>query len=134
MFIQWEDVSKLGIPGLDADHKALVELVNRFFTRAQDNGAVDELGGILNELADQTMAHFRREEILLDKHNYPLLSAHAAEHDRLLAQMRHFQAPYNNGTATPQLTAETADFLSHWLLNHIQYEDVPYKPYVMTLS
>lgn len=134
MFIQWNDDCKLGIPNIDADHRLLVELVNKFFARAEDGAEFSELGHILDDLIDETAAHFRREEVLLDRHDYPLLVPHAAEHERLLAQLRHFQTPYATGTATRQLPLDTAEFLRHWLVDHIRHDDQPYKSYLMRLS
>ena len=134
MFIQWSDAYKLGIPSVDTDHKQLVDLLNRFFARAQEGGDTAELGEILNELVKQTKAHFTREEVLLDRGDYPHLALHIAEHHRLLQQMGHFLTPYQAGTASRELTVEMAEFLQHWLLDHIVREDMPYRPYLKTLS
>jgi hemerythrin-like metal-binding protein len=134
MFIQWTDTYKLGIPSVDTDHKLLVDLLNRFFAQAQDGGATAELGETLSELVGQTKAHFSREEVLLDRGDYPHLAQHIAEHKRLLQQMGHFLTPYQAGSASRELTIETAEFLRHWLLDHIMQEDMPYRPYLKTLS
>ena len=60
---------------------------------------------------------------------------HAAEHDRLLLQLGHFQKAYQDGEPTArELTIDTTEFFRHWLLAHIQQEDMLYKPYVMKIS
>ena len=135
MFIQWTEAYKLGIPAVDSEHKGLADLVNRFFAQAQEGATARELGATLNHLIDQTRGHFRNEESLLDRSNYPQLTQHAAEHDRLLLQLGHFQKAFQNGEATArELTIDTAEFFRHWLLAHIQTEDMSYKSYVMKLS
>jgi hemerythrin len=134
MFIAWEDSYKLGIPNIDSDHHLLVDLLNRFFERAEAGEETRQLGQILAELIETTRAHFAREELMLDRNDYPGLATHAAEHRRLLQQMQHFQGPFAEGWASRALTIEHAEFLRHWLLDHIEREDRPYKPYVMKLS
>lgn len=135
MFIQWTDAYKLGIPTVDAQHKGLADLVNRFFVQAQNDALAEDLAATLNSLIDETRAHFQSEESMLDRSNYPMLAQHAAEHDRLLLQMGHFQKAYQDGEPTArELTIDTTEFFRHWLLAHIQQEDMLYKPYVMKIS
>lgn len=134
MFIDWTDAYKLGIPQVDNDHKKLVDLLNRFFACSQDSGDTASLGAILNDLVNETRNHFQREEVMLDRHNYPYLAPHAAEHERLILQLGHFQTPYLEGKCDHQVTVETAEFLRNWLLNHIQHEDMAYRSYVKKLS
>lgn len=135
MFIQWSDAYMLGIPAVDAEHKGLADLVNHFFAQAEQNADAADLGSTLNQLIDATRSHFRNEEALLDRCNYPLLAQHSTEHDRLLLQLSHFQKAYQDGQPTArELTIDTAEFFRHWLLAHILREDTAYKPYVMKIS
>ncbi|HVI50300.1 MAG TPA: bacteriohemerythrin [Candidatus Sulfotelmatobacter sp.] len=135
MFIQWSDAYILGIPAVDAEHKGLADLVNHFFAQAEQGAGSNDLGATLNQLIDDTRSHFRNEESLLDRSNYPLLAQHSTEHDRLLLQMSHFQQAYQEGQPTArELTIDTVEFFRHWLLSHIQREDAAYKPYVMKIS
>jgi len=135
MFIQWNDAYKLGIPAVDTEHKALADLVNRFFVQVQEGAESGALGSTLNTLIEETFAHFQHEESMLDHSNYPQLSQHKAEHDRLLLQLSHFQKAFLKGEPTPrELTIDTAEFFRHWLLSHILREDMLYKPYVMRIS
>ena len=134
MFISWNDSCKIGIPSVDADHKAIADLVNDFMFRVGKGAPLQELHDTLSALIAETDAHFHREETLLDKHDYPMLAIHASDHERLILQMRHFQEPYERGTATPEVNDETVQFLYHWLLDHIQHEDRPYKPFIMKFS
>lgn len=135
MFIEWTDAYKIGIPSIDDDHKDLVDLVNLFFARTQDSADARELADILDKLIDRTRVHFIREEVMLDRNDYPQLAPHKAEHDRLLQQMSHFQTSYRQGTASARdITIDTAEFFRHWLLDHILEEDFPYRAYIMKLS
>lgn len=134
LHVDWDDTYKLGIPAIDADHKLLVELLNRFLAASVKGVEPDGLAAILNDLIEQTRAHFAREELMLDRNDYPDLALHKAEHDRLLQQAKHFQERYEEGTAPRDLSMETAEFLQSWLLEHIIRTDKPYKPFILRLT
>jgi hemerythrin-like metal-binding domain len=136
--IEWSDEFKLGLPAIDAEHRELLDLCNRFLEAAQAGAEVPQLARILEELILRTRAHFLAEERLLDRHNYPGLAIHKAEHERLLNQADILKARYDDDGVqedeTRALTVETAEFLQSWLLDHIRANDRPYRPFIMTLS
>jgi len=135
MIIEWDDRYKLGVPAMDADHKALAECLNLFLSRAAEGSSGSELAGLMNDLVRKTHDHFVREEVLLDRIDYPYLARHRTEHDRLLSLMRNYQVGLEKGgTPVVNVTDETVEFLSNWLLQHIEEEDRHYKPYVARLS
>lgn len=135
--IEWTDEFKLGLPAIDADHRELLDLCNQFLDAAQADQAISDLASILGLLILRTRAHFLAEERLLDRHNYPGLAIHKAEHDRLLTQADNLKARYDEVGEDEEiraLTMETAEFLQSWLLDHIRSNDRPYRPFIMTLS
>jgi len=135
--IQWTDEFKLGLPAIDADHKALLEICNQFLDAALAGHGVNQLAEILDHMIQRTRAHFAAEERMLDRHNYPGLVAHKAEHERLLVQAEALRVRYHDTSQADEirhLTMETADFLQTWLLDHILANDRPYRPFLMSLS
>ncbi len=135
MQIEWSDQYKLGIPLIDAEHKALADLVNHFFARSQAGASPEELEAILSGLIDKTREHFRHEENLLDRHGYPHLALHQDAHIGLLQHVSRFQEDYIQGrTEARDITVETVTFFRNWLLDHILRDDMPYRPYIQTLS
>ncbi|MGE5545517.1 MAG: bacteriohemerythrin [Solirubrobacterales bacterium] len=137
MSIQWCDEFKLGLPAMDSDHEELLELCNEFFAAAHARSGLGELCAILGRLILRTRAHFLAEERLLDRHNYPGLALHKAEHARLLTQADGLKDRFDTAESTEavgDLTLETADFLRTWLLDHIRINDRPYRPFLMSLA
>ncbi len=135
--IQWTDEFKLGLPAIDADHKELLDVCNQFLEAAQAGESVSQLAEILDRMILRTRAHFVAEERMLDRHNYPGLVAHKAEHQRLLLQAEALRARYHDVSQEEEIrhvTMETADFLQNWLLDHIRTNDRPYRPFLMSLS
>lgn len=135
--IEWTDEFKLGLPAIDADHKELLEVCNQFLDAVQAGEPVSALATILDRMILRTRAHFLAEERMLDRHNYPGLVVHKAEHERLLLQAEILKARYTDTAQAEEirhLTMETADFLQTWLLDHIRTNDRPYRPFLMSLS
>lgn len=137
MRIEWTDEFKLGLPAIDTEHRELLELCNQFLDATQRDASIRDLAGILGQLILRTRAHFLAEERMLDRHNYPGLAIHKAEHERLLTLADTLQARYDavgQDEEIRALTTETAEFLQSWLLDHIRSNDRPYRPFIMTLS
>lgn len=135
--IEWSDEFKLGLPAIDADHKELLEVCNQFLAAVQAGQPVDELTRILDTMILRTRAHFLAEERMLDRHGYPGLVVHKAEHDRLLLQAEALRGRFADTAQQEEmsrLTMETANFLQTWLLDHIRTNDRPYRPFLMSLS
>lgn len=137
MRIEWTDEFKLGLPAIDTEHRELLELCNQFLDATQRDASIRDLAGILGQLILRTRAHFLAEERMLDRHNYPGLAIHKAEHERLLTLADTLKVRYDTVGQDEEiraLTTETAEFLQSWLLDHIRSNDRPYRPFIMTLS
>jgi hemerythrin len=133
MHIDWSSVPQMGIPEMDEDHRQMVHLLNRFFGIAQDDED-NQATETLDELIKITRAHFVREEALLDKHGYPELHLHKAEHDGLLRDVGSYLEHRKRGEVPKQLTFETAQFLLGWLREHILRTDIKYPPFLRHLG
>lgn len=135
--IDWSDEFKLGLPAIDAEHRELLEVCNQFLEAVRTQQPVPTLAGILDTMILRTRAHFRAEERMLDRHGYPGLVGHKAEHDRLLLQaevLRARLAEVSHQDEMGNVTMEAAAFLQTWLLDHIRTNDRPYRPFLMSLS
>ncbi len=132
MFIQWQAAYELGIPSIDGDHRMLVNKLNHFVSRSQSAAATSELHVILGELTAEIAAHFKHEEDLLERSDFPLLASHAAEHEKLIQQISHFRESYEN-TEFGELSSDATQFLRRWLLDHLTEHDLPCAPYLRRL-
>ena len=140
--IEWSNELKLGVPAMDAEHRQLLKLTNDFLTEAGEHAPFPRLARIMGELIARTRIHFQTEETLLDRASYPGLAGHRAAHERLLVEAQRLYERFLAQDATPgagdsaarTLTIEAAQFLQHWLVDHILAEDRPYRPYVMRLT
>ncbi len=131
MVITWTDAYKIGIPMIDNDHQALIEMLNALHD-AEENGADgEEAGRLLDKLIEQLAAHCRREETLLDRSDYPDRLAHAGRHPDMLVRLGLLAQQYRKEAAGP--SGKKAEQLSALLLIHIAEDDPPFKNFLKTL-
>lgn len=125
---QWKEAYSVKVAALDNQHKKLFELVNELHQAMGEGHGNDVAGGILTRLIDYTVQHFTAEEKLMERHKYPALMSHRAEHKTLTDKANAFKKEFDAGTSnvTPQLMT----FLQQWLRNHIQSVDQRYSDYL----
>lgn len=136
-YLQWTPDYALGIPAMDADHRELLDLCNQFLALIDAGEPAAALARSLETLIIRTLAHFRAEEHVLDRHGYPALAIHVAEHERLLREAESLRqgllAP-EHGADLDRIVGDTATFLRTWLLEHIRNNDRPYQPFLRRLT
>lgn len=126
--IQWTPALSVNIAQIDNQHMKLVALVNNLHDRMKEGKGKAALSGILNELTDYTVYHFRTEENLFRKFNYPQTDAHLKEHDLLVQQVVKLKTDIDSGKSV--LTLDVMNFLRDWLSNHIASSDKAYTPFM----
>ena len=115
--IKWQDLWNTGIESIDAQHKVLVRLINDL------NSATDKevCKKVFLELSEYINSHFRHEEDLFDKTNYPKAEEHIRQHIALFDKTvylkdRLFNDPFFDKD-------ELSKFLIEWLAVHIIKQD-----------
>lgn len=126
--IQWSESISVNNFEIDNQHKYLIQLINNLISNS--NAKVDSsiIGETLQNLLKYTRDHFKTEEELLDKYNYPKLGQHKKEHKKFLLRIVGFCADVYNGKST--VTEEMISFLVSWFLNHTKVNDQDYKSYI----
>ncbi|OQW92414.1 MAG: hypothetical protein BWK79_14685 [Beggiatoa sp. IS2] len=121
-FITWADeLYSIKNEHIDAQHKHLVGLVNRMHEAVVVGSEQSVLGQILEELIDYTVYHFRSEEELFTKHDYPQFEIHRQQHNALTEQVLKLKTEFEEGSAT--ISYEVLDFIHDWLTNHMASSD-----------
>lgn len=121
-FITWMDeLYSIKNEYIDAQHKHLVSLVNRMHEAVVAGSEQGVLGQILEELIDYTVYHFRSEEELFAKHDYPEFEVHKQQHNALTEQVLKLKGEFEEGSAT--ISYEVLDFIHDWLTNHMASSD-----------
>lgn len=125
--IEWDDAFSVGVVRLDADHRLLMAMINQLceaWQAGKDGLVLDKLFDALLVYAD---VHFTREETVLAALGYDRLDEQRKAHAALKAEVLAFRDRHLAAAQPEALTAETAQFLRSWLLDHILGEDRKYK-------
>ena len=122
-FINWRDDLSVGVTECDADHKKLIEMLNRLYDGMKAGQGRDVVGKVLDDLVSYTRFHFAREEEFFARAKYPSTD-HIRQHRELITQADELQARCKCGETA--LSIETLDFLKDWLTIHIQGTDRRY--------
>jgi hemerythrin-like metal-binding protein len=128
--VRWSSRFELGVPFIDADHRILVDLLNRMHDASRADGDLTDIGGILSALVDYTRYHFAREERAQAAAKYPDIEEHRLQHARLTGEARRLFAAFR-GDPTSVEVGGVVDFLSDWLMDHILLHDMAIKPYLL---
>lgn len=128
VLMRWSDDLSVGVTTVDNQHRKLVDLVNRLHAALMRGAANTEATGILNELVQYTVTHFKYEEEIHQRTGYPEAAAHKASHEQLVARIGELMKGLEAGTAA--IGVDLMEFLKHWLINHIQKEDKRFGPHI----
>ncbi|MBN2752676.1 MAG: bacteriohemerythrin [Rhodospirillaceae bacterium] len=129
-YIQWSSRFELGIPFIDADHKVLVDLLNRMNDASRSDGDLADIGETLSALVDYTHYHFAREERAQFAAHYPDIREHRVQHAALANQAKDLFETFRKNSSHVEV-GDILDFLSDWLMDHILLHDMAIKPYLL---
>jgi diguanylate cyclase (GGDEF)-like protein/hemerythrin-like metal-binding protein len=128
--IVWEESYACGHPSIDTQHRKLFTLTNSLIGAISSAQPASEISMRLRRLMAHTAQHFHDEEALLARVDYPDLSAHAAEHHRLLEKASRFEADVE------AKKADISQFVGFLILDlvqgHLLIEDRNYFPFFHT--
>lgn len=118
--MDWGSYLETGHPGIDQQHKALVDLVNQFEAGLSGYGR-GEIEVLLRRLQASTMAHFQEEEDLMERSHYPGMVRHKKLHRIFENQLAEMVEGYQQGTL--DLSIKVLNLLQDWNPMHILTED-----------
>ncbi len=133
MPVEWRDSMSVGCDSIDADHKLLIRIINRF-EASPDLIHAERTARALYRYAE---GHFQREERLQRACRYPFHAAHHDEHEWLLAQLKSLIKTHfidRSGTGEASVLESMRRLLHDWLVGHLLNTDIKMKPYLVGMS
>jgi len=119
--LAWDKSLEIGHEKIDAQHKSLVELINRVHAASVNGDTQDKIKSIYMELYKYTLYHFNEEEMLMGRLEYPIRNAHKLEHEAFVKKLDMLSIKSKDKDL--QLGTETFRWLVEWLLDHISVTD-----------
>jgi len=126
--IQWSESISVNNYEIDNQHKNLFQLTNNLILNSNAKVNSEIIGETLQKLIKYIKEHFKDEEELLEKCNYPKLEEHKKEHKKFVLKIVSFCNDVLCGKST--VTEEMIRFLVDWLSVHTSVNDQDYKNYI----
>ncbi|MBF0189928.1 MAG: bacteriohemerythrin [Magnetococcales bacterium] len=127
-FFPWDERLVTGVREVDADHRKLVDMVNRLHHAMKEGEGREVLGALLKELADYTVFHFQREEGYFARYGYPDLTSHVQEHRKLLDAVANLIQRFEAGDFS--VAIDLLGIAKSWLIEHIMDVDMRFVPFL----
>jgi len=124
-YIKWTEKLQLGIPVIDGQHRRIFDYINEIHALTTNDRQV--IGRIVEDLVDYTYSHFAFEEALMEETGYEALAIHKETHHAFRNQVDRLRKQH---AADENISAELAQLLETWLIQHIQNDDASYGPLV----
>lgn len=125
--IAWSEGYSVGNNEIDAQHKRLIELINKLYNLYLSKNEA-EIQNIIREIKEYTIYHFSTEEKLFREKGYPESRSHINLHEEFINELNLMVKNYNKIPSV--LVMRILTFLQKWLTNHILKEDKKYIGYI----
>ena len=126
--VTWDQTYSVSVRRLDEQHQKLFALLNALHEAMRQGKGQAVVQDTLRELATYTVTHFRAEEELMRKTNYPGLAAPRAEHQRFVDKVNQFTQDLKAGGNVSSL--QVVGFIKEWLAEHIRRTDRSYSAHM----
>lgn len=133
--LQWSDSLSVGIPEIDNEHQAFIATVNDLNSALLARATQDEINHIMVRMLDDAEQHFKHEQYLFKRYNYPDVDEHARLHVELKKQLRDIAGRFSH-TNFDREWISLGLMIKQLLVTHLLEEDMKYKEFFtgMTLQ
>ena len=118
---------------IDNDHRQLVDNINEII-QALDNQEFEKCGQLVPDFVDLSKQHFRREETLLAKYDYPQTDNHIKHHASLDTKMDTMLALVEKVADSPPAVDALRKELIFFMMDDIINEDMDFKSFLVNAT
>lgn len=124
----WDQSFSVNVKQCDEQHQKLFAIANRLVDAMRGGKGQQVQTAIIAELAAYIATHFKAEEELMSRANYPGFAPHQREHRIFEAQVEQYKKEVEATGSTNSVAM--LEFLKDWLVKHIKQVDHQYSPYL----
>ena len=124
----WKPTDSVDIALLDRQHQALFEIAQQLFDALSRADGLSVAEEVFTRLMDYSANHFAAEERLMEKHDYPSLKTHRAEHRAFTSKLTDFKKDFKAGNAS--VLSIMLPYLQSWIKDHVQRSDHQYSEFL----
>lgn len=118
----------VGLPAIDDDHRMLVGTINRISAEI-DEGSYELCISLFDGFEESAIAHFRREEEILERLGYPEVERHRSYHDELVRRVRELKSLGYEKVSKEALFGRFVE-MSDFVIDDIVRGDLEFKDYL----
>ncbi len=126
--VTWDTSYSVKVKSCDAEHQKLFDLINQLHEAMKLGLGRAVVADTVHELEKYTQTHFRAEEALMQRAQYPKLDEHRLQHQKFVAQVKQFKDDLEAGSMGSSIAVLT--FLKDWLAEHIKQTDKMYSEHL----
>ncbi|MDR0324403.1 MAG: bacteriohemerythrin [Treponema sp.] len=134
MAYQWDSSLETGYEKIDNQHRQLVSTLNNLIEASEQGKDKDEIFKVLDFLTGYTIMHFKTEEDLQVKYNYPDYYNHRRLHEDFKATVKELSERLVKEGPTPSVVVIVTTTIGEWLVNHIKGDDFRMAAYVKSMD
>jgi hemerythrin len=127
--MEWTPDLSVGVEAIDNQHKELIRRMNVFF-QSMEGDDKQKVLDMLGFLGEYVVAHFRDEEALQVRYNYPGYADHRKMHQEFMKSVGVMTEDIKNKGFTVASKAMVGMTLTNWLTLHIRRADKAVGDYI----
>jgi len=134
MLKEWSDDYLIGIGEIDEQHKGFFEAAHRLYDRILNCEGEKVVEDSVVFLKDYANKHFRTEEALMEKHEFPRLEQHKKLHTQFFEVLDMLVDDLDVFGPSQHLADRALEVSQDWLIHHIAEEDAQYATHLKKRS
>ena len=127
--IAWEKQNELGVPLLDKQHRALVNLLNGLEVAMSYGDSRSVLGPLLEQFLGYAQEHYEVEHLMLREARCPDVEAHGLTHRAFFNRAQDLHGRFLH-EADFMISVEVVRLLRDWLTHHIEIQGCPFSRFL----
>lgn len=129
--LEFTEKLSVGIPSIDKQHATLVGIVNSLFEQYENNADHTASAKALVKLQIYVANHFKHEEELFEKYNWPQINEHKSAHAILVEKIKDIESDLSQENDEKN-SLRLMNLLKEWLSQHILVEDKAYAEFLQS--
>lgn len=128
--LEWNRSLETGIELIDIQHEELFRRIDNLELAMYNGRAVTELRNLLEYLESYVVEHFKAEENLMLRINYPNYASHVKEHTDFRNKINGILADCRGKGIDSYLAIDIDKQMRKWLEHHIMKVDMAFVPFI----
>ncbi|MBF0339108.1 MAG: bacteriohemerythrin [Nitrospirae bacterium] len=122
--MQWDSSFSVNNALIDKQHQELFKLKNDLLSVMSKGKGKDDIARVLKFLEEYVVKHFKTEEDLMKKYNFPGYDLQMKQHSALIDAVGKFKATFIKDGPSETLLLKVQQELDKWLKHHIKQVDI----------